>query len=174
MAWESKEEEAMYLVRLHMSVMQEKRKKELSDLHYRLIFPQHGNAWSNLKWTSSWGVTMVTMWDEEHLLKNIKYAMILEMLGLGPQIYCVFTNWMPSFEKRLMLLMNYLPHQKMCFYPPKVILRKPFQHSPWREIGQAIINRRLRLKNPIFKAVFYTQQYMVFLKTGIYETSSWI
>ena len=163
----------MYLVRLHMGVMQERKKEELKDLYARLIFPQNGNAWSNLKWTTTYGVTLVTMWDEEHLLKNIQYAMILEMLGLGPQVYCIFTNWMPFFEQRLMLLINYLPHHKMCLYPPRVILGQPFLHSPWMEIGYSIRNRHLIPKNPIFRAVYYTQQYMIFVRTGVYGTSYW-
>ena len=71
MAWASKEEEAMNLVRLHMGVMKDDKKKELSELYAPLIFPQQGNAWSNVKWTTIWGVTLVTMWDEEHLLWNI-------------------------------------------------------------------------------------------------------
>ena len=99
--------------------------------------------------------------------------MILEMLGLGPQIYCILTNWMLFFEQRLLFLINYLPHHKMCLYPPRVILGKPFLHSPWREIGYSIRNRHLILKNPIFRTVYYTRQYMIFVKTGVYGTSYW-
>ena len=80
----------------------------------------------------------MTMWDEEHLIKNIQFAMIQEMMGLGPMKYWIVYNEMTNFFKRLLLLINYLPQKKMFFYPPQVILEPPFDHSPWREIGEAI------------------------------------
>ena len=36
--WTSKEEEAMYLVHLHMGIIKDDKKKELSELYSRLIF----------------------------------------------------------------------------------------------------------------------------------------
>ena len=83
MAWASTEEESMNLVRQHMGVMKVDKKRELSELYTRLIFPRQGNAWSNVKWVTQWGITFVTMWDEEHLLKKIQFAMLQKMMGLG-------------------------------------------------------------------------------------------
>ena len=174
MAWASKEEEAMNVVRLHMGVMEERKKKELSELYDQLIFPRRGHAWSDVKWTTIWGVTLVTMWDEEHLLRNIQYAMILEMLGMGPIRYCIVTNSMPNFEKRLMLLINYLPHKRMCFYPRRFILGRPFLRHPWAEIGDQICNRRMNIKNPLLRTVYFTQQFVIFLRTGVYGPTFWI
>ena len=77
-----------------------------------------------------WGVTYMTMWDEEHLLKNIQFAMIQEMMGIVLTKYCIVNNIMPNFEKQLMLLLNYLPQKKMCTCPPKIYLEPPFDHSP--------------------------------------------
>ena len=74
MAWASKEEEAMDIIGKHMGIMRLEKKKELSEIYSKLIFPQqaHGRLnWTDVKWTIHWGVTFVTMWDEEHLLKNI-------------------------------------------------------------------------------------------------------
>ena len=156
MAWASKEEEAMSIVRLHMGVMKYDKKQEMSNLYTRLIFPNLGNSWSNVQWTTHGGVTYVTMWDNEHLLKNIKYAMMMEMLGLGPYKYCIVSNIMPRFESKLMLLMSYLPMEKMCFYPPVFDLYYPFQRPPWREWGEMIFNRRLNLKNPLLQTIYYT------------------
>ena len=82
MAWTSKEEEAMYLVRLHMGIMKADKKKELSEIYSCLIFPRPRHSWSDVKRTTVWGVILVTMWDEEHLLKNIQVAMVL-ILGQG-------------------------------------------------------------------------------------------
>ena len=111
------------------------------------------------------------MWDEEHIFKNIQFTMIQEMMGLGPMKYCIVYNEMLNFFKRLLLLINYLPQKKMCFYPPRFFLDAPFDHSPWREIGTAISSRRLNLKNPIFRAIYYTQQFVVFQRTGVYGRS---
>ena len=71
MAWESLEEEAMNVVSKHMREMRTEKKKELVELYSQLIFPRQGQDWTDVKWTTHWGVTFVTMWDEEHLIKNI-------------------------------------------------------------------------------------------------------
>ena len=63
MALESKEEETMDIVGKHMRVMRLEKKKELSEIYSKLIFPQQGLNWTDVKWTTHWGVTFVTMWD---------------------------------------------------------------------------------------------------------------
>ena len=117
------------------------------------------------------GVTFVTIWDEEHLLKNIQYAMIMEMMGLGPMKYCIVYNDIPNFFSKLLLLLLYLPHKKMCFYPPRFFFDAPFDHSPWMEIGDAIHSHQFYLKNSIFCTVYYTQQFVVFQRIGVYGRS---
>ena len=72
MAWASQEEEALHHIGQHMGVMEVEKRRELSDLYTRLIFPQQNHTWSDIKWTTLWGVTFITMWDEEHL--QICYA----------------------------------------------------------------------------------------------------
>ena len=118
MAWASCKEEAMNIVGHHMGVMRVEKKQELQELYLRLIFPRQGQGCDHVPWMTRWGVTYVTMWDEEHLLKNIHFAMIQEMMGIGPTKYYIVNNIMPNFEKRLMLLLNYLPQKKMCICPP--------------------------------------------------------
>ena len=140
MAWATKEEEAIEFVVQHMKVMDEKKKLELSELYTKLIFPLQGNSWTDVKWTTKWGVTFVTMWDEDHLMKNIRFAMIQEMMGLGPMKYCIVHNAMPNFHERMLVLLNFLPHKKMCVYPQQFILDEPFDRSPWREIMDEISN----------------------------------
>ena len=81
MAWASKEEEAMDIIGKHMGVMRLEKKKELSEIYAKLIFPRQGLNWTDVKWTTHWGVTFVTMWDEVHLLKNIQYAMLMEVMA---------------------------------------------------------------------------------------------
>ena len=84
MAWETHEEEAMNIVFRHMRKMRIEKKKEINELYSRHLFPRQGQNWTDVKWTTHWGVAFVTMWDEEHLIKNIQFAMIQEMMGLGP------------------------------------------------------------------------------------------
>ena len=94
--------------------------------------------------------------------------MILEMMGLGPMRYCIVYNDMPNFFSRLLLLINYLPQKKMCFYPPRFFFDVPFDHSPWREIKDPICSQRFYLKNSIFHTIYYTQQFVVFQRTRVY------
>ena len=100
--------------------------------------------------------------------------MLQEMMGLGPMKYCIVYNKMPNFSSRLLLLINYLPQKKMCFYPSRFFLDAPFDHSPWREIGEAIHSQQLNLKNPVFGVVYYTQQFIVFQRIRVYGRSYFI
>ena len=106
MPWESLEEEAMKIISKHMHEMRIEKKKELNELYSGLIFLRQGQDWTDVKWTTHWGVTFITMWDEEHMIKNIKFAMIQEMMGLGPMKYCIVYNEMLNFFKRLLFLIK--------------------------------------------------------------------
>ena len=171
MAWTTKEEEAIGIVVQHMRVMDDGSKEDLCDLYTCLIFPRQNHTWDDVKWTSLWGITFVTMWSHEHLLWNLCLAMIREHMGIGPMKYCIVNNWMPEFESNLLLLINYLPHQKMCFFPPWSHLEEPFSRSPWREIGDKICEQTLCFRSPIIRTLYYSQQFQIFLNTGIYGHS---
>ena len=45
-------------------------------------------------------VTFVTMWDEEHLLSNIRFAMIQGLMRIGLAKYCIINSQVPNFEKK--------------------------------------------------------------------------
>ena len=66
--------------------------------------------------------------------------MVCEALGLGPQYYCILHSVHLGFAKRVFLLIQFLPHQKMYFYPNFGLpLRGPFDQLPWtREISVAM------------------------------------
>ena len=68
-------------------------------MYSKLIFSQQGNAWNDIKWTTHWGVIVVTMWDKEHLFKNISYAIIREMVVMEPMQYCAMTKHMSNFQE---------------------------------------------------------------------------
>ena len=174
MAWTTKEEEAIGIVVQHMRVMDDGIKEDLCDLYTRLIFPRQNCTWDDIKWTNVWGITFVTTWSHEHLLWNLQLAMIQEHMGIGPMKYCIVNNWMPEFESNLLLLINYLSHQKMCFFPPRFPLAGPFLNSPWRKIGEEICKRTLCLRSPLVRTLYYSQQFQIFLKTGIYGHSIFV
>ena len=165
-----------------MSVMTREQKETLNRLYFQHIFPERkdtwsmepGFGWNNIKWTTIDEVTFVTMWDEEHLLSNIHFAMIQELMRTGLAKYCIINSQVPNFEKKLLLLTNYLPHEKMCFYPPKDGLGGPFLRTPWKEIGKSICGRTLESRPPLLRTIIYTQQFAVFLKTGLDQQLPWI
>ena len=97
--------------------------------------------------------------------------MIQEMMGLGAMKYYIVYNEMPNFFSKLLLLINYLPQKKMCFYPPHFFFEAPFDHLPWREIREAICSQQFLTKNPIFNTIYYIKQFFVFQRTVVYGQS---
>ena len=71
MACETREKEAMNILNKHMCKMRIEKKKEINELYSQHLFPRQGQNWTDVKWTTHRGVTFVTMWYEEHLIKNI-------------------------------------------------------------------------------------------------------
>ena len=117
MAWESFEEEALHIIGLHMSVMTREQKEALNKLYFQHIFLERKDTWS-MEPDFGWNIvewiaidaSLLTMWDEEHLLSNIRFAMIQELMKTRPAKYCIINSQVPSFESKLLLLTNYLPH----------------------------------------------------------------
>lgn len=174
MAWGSKEEQVLDIVRRHMDSMNKEKKNALAEYYSKVFFPGPENNWENVRWITRCGVTFVTMWDDQHLYNNIRLAMIKEMMGIGPKKYCIIYNAMPYFERNLLLLVYFLPHAKMSFFPTQGELGGPFTHSPWLEIGREIRGRTFNLKHPVLRCVYYTQQFVVFLRTGVFGPSYWM
>ena len=90
----------MSIVENHMNVMDFEMKEKMYHLYEELLFPSPSDYWSNAKWTTSMGVTYITMWDNDHLLGNINFAMIMEILGFGSYRYCIITNELPRSKQR--------------------------------------------------------------------------
>ena len=69
--------------------------------------------------------------------------MVREALGLGPQYYCIMRSAHPGFTERVFLLIQFLPHRKMYFYPNFGLpLKGPFDQYPrTREISVAMSQR---------------------------------
>ena len=143
-------------------------------MYVELLFPGPSNFWSKVKWTTNMGVPYITMWDNNHLLRNIKFVIIMETLGFGPYRYCIITNELPLFKAKMMLLMAYLPRSKMCYYPPLCILTEPFLRSPWRGWALMISPKRIQTKDPLARTLFHTQQFVIYLETGYYKPMFWV
>ena len=73
----------------------------------------------------------IQLFGQEWLLKNLKVAMLREVIGIGPQRYCIVFNQAPSFYSKLKLILAYLPIEKMFLYPPQESLGGPFLREPW-------------------------------------------
>ena len=86
MAWASKEDEVLDIVGKQMGVMSLEKKKELSESYSRHIFPQQGLNWTDVQWTTHWGVTFVTLWDEEH---SVCHAYGNDEHGTKEVLYCL-------------------------------------------------------------------------------------
>ena len=83
----------------------------------------------------------------EHLEKNLKLAIMTEMMGLGPKSYCVMDTHLPDFEICLLRVLKNLPSHKVCLYPPRTSLGGPFLLPPWDTIGRLICARPPPLVN---------------------------
>ena len=85
-------------------------------------------------------VIFVNLRKRENVLSNLQLAMLKEIVGLGPQYYCVIRTHNLDFESFFMLILCYLPKDKFCIYPKDESLRGPFLYEPWKILGQRICN----------------------------------
>lgn len=137
----------MAIVGEHLGVMPMTRKLEFSEKCAKNIFQDPDNEEEVVQWEKPWGIVLVTMGSKETLIRNIEFSMIQEMMGLGPSKYCLMSNGVRDFERRVLLVLNYLPRKKICLYPPTTIPRGPFEEPRWRSLGKEISERRVALND---------------------------
>ena len=111
------------------------------------LFPQLGTSTTQTKWWTFQNVTQVTLWGHDHFWNNVRLFMVMEALDLGPTYYCVMRTLNPGFLECLFLLLQFLPHQKICLYPDFGLPhRGPFDRSVrLSQLGSEINHRRLPL-----------------------------
>ena len=84
-------------------------------------------------------------WGPRDFIDNLRVAMLMEGVGIGPQRYCIcFDDTSDDFPKvfRLLQLVLYaLPQERMFIYPAGSILRGPFMHEPWLSRARVIQSR---------------------------------
>ena len=71
-------------------------------------------------------MTCIDLLASPYLLGSLRIAILKEIIGIGPQRYCVYFLEGAEICCRLQLIMTYLPHEKMFLYPGKARLRGPF------------------------------------------------
>ena len=83
----------MNLIRKHMESMSLEKKDNLISYYTNVFLPREDKGYfNNIKWTTSKGETFVTMWDEKPFKDNLCLAMIKEVMGVGPEKYCIINN----------------------------------------------------------------------------------
>ena len=90
-------------------------------------------------------VTFVNLRNRENVLSNLKLAMLKEIVGLGPQYYCVISSHNLDFESFLMHILYYLPKDKFCIYLEDEFLRGSFVYELWKIFGQRICKQPIIL-----------------------------
>ena len=147
MAWNSKKAAAMAVIGEHLNVLPLDLKLEFSDKCARNIFQDPNNSENVVPWERHWGITFAFMKPRENLIRNLEFAMLQELLGMGPPKYCLISNKCKDFDQQVLLVLNYLPKKKICLYPPAIIPRGPFEKPAWRSLGKELHKRRVSLND---------------------------
>ena len=71
-------------------------------------------------------------------MDNLCIAMSMELVGVGPQHYCICFDLSLDTYKKLKLLLYSLPQEKMFIYLANARLEGPFLHEPWLSKAKAI------------------------------------
>ena len=67
--------------------------------------------------------------------------MLMELVGVGPQHYCICFDPSPYTYRKLKFWLYSLPQEKMFIYPADARLEVPFLHEPWLSRAKAIQSR---------------------------------
>ena len=81
-------------------------------------------------------------WGPDDLIDNLRIAVLMEAVGLGPQRYYICfddsSDDSSKYYRMLQLVLYALPQERMFIYPAGSILRGPFLHEPWLSRARAI------------------------------------
>ena len=107
MAWASQGEELLTALTHYVAHLNPRKKAKLRHTYDRAINPFLG------EWTSLNEVTFVNLRNRENVWDNLSLAILKEAVGLGPQCNCVIQSYNFDFETLLMLILHYLPREKL-------------------------------------------------------------
>ena len=112
----------------------------LFDIHAHMrVFGvwDHGD-WSYWQLNPSIDMLAIQQWSPRTFSGNLRIAMLMEAVGLGPQRYCIVFSSAPDFYSKLKLILYSLPQEKMFLYPAGTTLGGTFLHEPWLTRAQAL------------------------------------
>ena len=144
LSWQRELALSVLVVRLQNGA-DEATRRGVVEAHRGLIFPEPGSSVGQTMWKTYRNVTRVTLWGRDHFINDVRLALVVEALDLGPRFYCVMRTPNRDFTERLYLLSQFLPTEKICLYPNFMPpLRGIFDRSVHASgIGAAIYRRIL-------------------------------
>ena len=80
----------------------------------------------------------VLFWGPPSLIDNLRIAMLMGAVGVGPQHYCICFEDSLAFYSMFKLILYSLSQEKMFLYPVDARLGGPFLHEPWLSKARAI------------------------------------
>ena len=84
MAWNSCEDEAMARINDHLDVSNCYVRWGFVMVVACSIFPKEGMTRVQTKWITRQNVTRVILYGQQHVLNNLRLAMVKEAMGIGP------------------------------------------------------------------------------------------
>ena len=100
MAWTSQGEEIHVALLDYTTHLSPEKKTKLKSIYGKAI----NSFWG--EWTTMNQVIFVNLRNRENVLRNLKLAMLKEIVGLGSQFYCVIWSYNLAFDSFLMLVLH--------------------------------------------------------------------
>ena len=124
-----------------------KRALRFEEYTYRMMFGHYERrSWQYWAVNPSCDMLVVRLgWGLDDLIDNLRIAMLMEGVGIGPQRYCIcFDDTSDDFPEvycLLQLVLYVLPQERIFIYPAGFILRGPFMYEPWLSRARVIQSR---------------------------------
>ena len=103
MSWKTLKESANEIVWKCIDGYDKCQKERLVVHLTNLIFPDKGDTGMQIIWRTEQGITYATSWGQQHVLNNLRLAMLKEQLGLGLDQYVVELLTADTFERKSLL-----------------------------------------------------------------------
>ena len=100
MAWKTFGEEVCAALLNYTACLPLEKKIELKTIYGKAINPFWG------EWITLNQIIFVNLINQENVLSNLKLAMLKELVGLGPQYYCVIKSYNFDFESLFMFVLH--------------------------------------------------------------------
>ena len=73
----------------------------------------------------------IHLWGPLSLIDNLWIAMLMEVVKVKPQQYCIYFDDSLEFYNMFQLILYSLLQERMFLYPAGSTLGGPFLHEPW-------------------------------------------